>query len=134
MVEVKSSDMSLLFEAPGVTFDSARMTSEHGPGGILGERGRIAGTTEVGVRKSMCGGRGESRHTEILLKTKVVLERDVVGAPSASGKVRSSALLDGRGVPYQSGQAGWPLSPRVNPPGPWSAVIGLPVMEGPSPV
>ena len=39
----------------------------------------VAGTTEVGVRESVCGKPGESRRTEILLKTKVVLEKDVVG-------------------------------------------------------
>ena len=56
MVDVLSSDMSL-------------------PGG----QDRIAGTTEVGVGKSMRGGPDGNRRAEILLKTKVVLVRDVVG-------------------------------------------------------
>jgi len=37
---------------------------------------RIAGTTEVGVAKSVRGVLGESRRVEVL-KTKVVLEKDV---------------------------------------------------------
>ena len=79
-VEVTSSDMFLLFEAPGNMFDGTKMTDEYGsdatptPDGL----GRIAGTTEVGVGKNVCGGPGESRRPEILLKTKVVLEKDVV--------------------------------------------------------
>ena len=71
-VEVTSKDMSLLFEAPGTTFNDARMIDEFGPdgGSTPGRRDRIAGTT---------GGRvGESRRTEILLKTKVVLEEDII--------------------------------------------------------
>ena len=78
-VEVKSSDMTLLFEAPDTTFDSTRMVNEFGSDGVRtpGRRDRIAGTTEVGVGKR-CGGPDGSRQEEILLKTKVVLERDVV--------------------------------------------------------
>ena len=80
-VEVTSKDMSLLFEAPGTTFNDARMIDEFGPdgGSTPGRRDIIAGTTEVGVGKSMCGRAGESRRTEILLKTKVVLEKDIIG-------------------------------------------------------
>ena len=40
---------------------------------------RIAGTTEVGVAKSVCGGPSGDRCGEILLKRKVVLEKDVIG-------------------------------------------------------
>ena len=81
MVDVTSSDMSLIFEQPNAEFDDATMTNEFGsdsaskPGG----RDKIAGTTEVGVGKSTCGGPGEPRREEILLKPKVVLVRDVVG-------------------------------------------------------
>ena len=81
MVDVTSSDMGLLFEAPDSVFDEARMIDEFEPGGgsKRGRRNRIAGTTEVGVEKSICRNPGEARRAEILLKTKVVLEKDVVG-------------------------------------------------------
>lgn len=80
MVEVTSSDMFLLFETPGAVFDDARMTDEFGPGGAStpGEQDGIAATTEVGVGKNVSEGSGKARHTEILLKTKVVLEKDIV--------------------------------------------------------
>ena len=78
-MEVTSSDMSLLFEAPGTVFDDAKMTDDSGSGDVSvpGRHDKIAGTTEVGVEKSICRA-GESRRTEILLKTKVVLEKDVI--------------------------------------------------------
>ena len=78
-VDVTSSDMFLIFEAPGTIFDDARMTNEFGSDGAPApeRQDRIAGTTEVGVGKSVCGA-GKSRHKEILLKTKVVLEKDIV--------------------------------------------------------
>ena len=77
-VEVMSSDMTLLFEAPGAVFDDTRMTNEFGSDGTPNPEGRdrIAGTTEVGVLKSVLEP-GESRRTLVLLKTKVVLEKDV---------------------------------------------------------
>lgn len=80
MVDVTSSDMSLLFEAPDTVFDDARMIDEFGSGGpfVPGRQDRIVGTTEVGVGKSISGA-GKSRRTQILLKTKVVLRKDVVG-------------------------------------------------------
>ena len=93
MVEVTSSDMSLLFEAADTVFDDTRMKNEFGsdsastPGG---QDDRIAGTIEVGVGKSVFGGAGKDRGKEILLKTKVVLEKDVVGpsgVESGSGGV-----------------------------------------------
>ena len=79
MVEVTSSDMVLLFEAPDTVFDDARMADEfESDDTTTSERqDRIAGTTEVGVGKSISEGAGKGP-TEILLKTKVVLERDVV--------------------------------------------------------
>ena len=79
MVDVLSSDVTLLFEAPDTVFDEARMTNEFGSDSVSvpGGRDRIAGTTEVGVVKSVHGGPGGNRRVEILLKTKVVLENDV---------------------------------------------------------
>ena len=81
MVEVLSSDMSLLFEAPDTVFDEARMANEFGSGGapVPGGQDRIAGTTGVGIGKGMRGGPDRNRRAEIPLKTKVVLVRDVVG-------------------------------------------------------
>jgi hypothetical protein len=80
VVEVISRDTYLLVEAPHTVFDDARMTDEYGSDGAStsGRQDMVAGTTEVGVGKSMCGGPGKGRHVEILLKTKVVLEKDVV--------------------------------------------------------
>ena len=81
MVDVTSSDMSLFLETPGNPFDGARMINEFGADSAVkpGRRGRIAGTTEVGVQKSACKKPGETRHVEVLLMPKVVLEKDVVG-------------------------------------------------------
>ena len=81
MVEVISSNMYLLAEASDSVFDDARMIDEYGSDGAStpGRQDRVAGTTEVGVGKSVCGGSGEGRRVEVLLKTKVVLEKDVVG-------------------------------------------------------
>jgi len=80
MVEVASSDMSLVFETPLTVFDETRMTNEFGSdeASTPGRRDKVAGTTEVGVKQSVCGGRDKGRRTEVLLKTKVVLEKDVV--------------------------------------------------------
>ena len=80
MVDVTSSDMTLLFEAQNVVFDEVRMANEFGSDSVFRpERGdRIAGTTEVGLVKSVRGGPDGSRRAEVLLKTKVVLEKDVV--------------------------------------------------------
>jgi len=79
-VDVTSSDMTLLFETAGAKFDEARMSNDYGcnDARTLGRQDKIAGTTEVGVGKSMCGGPGESRREEILLKVKVILEKDVL--------------------------------------------------------
>ena len=74
MLEVTSSDMSLLFEAPGTAFDNTRMTNEFGSGGSQDE---VAGTIEVGVGKSIGARPGEDRRVEILLGANVVLERDI---------------------------------------------------------
>ena len=81
MVDVTSSDMSLIFHYPDALFEDAKMANEFGADSAAkpGEKERIAGTTEVGVQKSVCKKPGEPRHVEILLKPKVVLEKDVVG-------------------------------------------------------
>ena len=82
MVEVTSSDMSLLFEAPRVLFDEARMTDEFSPdsASTAGRQDKVAGTTEVGVGKSVSGGPGKGRRVDVLLKVKVVLEKDIAGS------------------------------------------------------
>ena len=84
MVEVMSSDMSLLFETPGTAFDGARMASEFESNGAQStdcSRGdTVAGVTELGVGKRACGGPAEPARVSVLLKTKVVLERDVAAS------------------------------------------------------
>ena len=78
MVDVAPSGMFLVYETPHTAFDEAKMINEFGSeASTLGREGKIAGTIEVGVGKSVCGGRGEGRRTEVLLKVKVVLEKDV---------------------------------------------------------
>ena len=87
-VDITSSDMFLLFENRGTPFDDAKMTNEYGSDGVAspgrrdkrGRRYKIAGTTEVGVGKSICEGSGKSRRKVILLKTNVVLNTDVAGS------------------------------------------------------
>ena len=81
MIDVMSSDVTLLFEAPNAVFDEARMANEFGSdsASVPGGQDRIAGTTEVGVEKIIRGGPGGNLRVETLLKTKVVLEKDVVG-------------------------------------------------------
>jgi len=78
-VKIISSDMSLLFEAPGTLFDGARMINDFESDDAPGpeRQDTIAGTAGVGVGKSICGAEGD-RRAEILLKTKVVLEKDLV--------------------------------------------------------
>ena len=82
MTEVSSSDVFLLFETPGTIFDKSRMANEIKSGGAPtdpGQGNEVAGVTELGVGKGVSGGRGKSRRVDILLKTKVVLEKDVMG-------------------------------------------------------
>jgi len=78
MVDVASSDLSLLYGYPGAMFDKTKMTNEFGSDSACkpGKEGKIAGTTEVGVEKSICG-QGETRRAETLLKVKVVLKKDL---------------------------------------------------------
>ena len=80
MVDVASSDLSLLYGHPDTMFNKAKMTNKLESDGACkpGKEGKIVGTTEVGVEKSICE-QGETRHAETLLKVKVVLEKDVVG-------------------------------------------------------
>ena len=80
MVEVASSDLSLLYGYPDTAFDEAKMINEFGSDSACkpGKEGKIVGTTEVGVEKSICG-QGKTGRAETLLKAKVVLEVDVVG-------------------------------------------------------
>jgi hypothetical protein len=79
MVDITSSDMRLLFETPSTDFDHTRMTDEFESGGGSTPKGqdKVVVTTEVGVEKSV-GRRGEPHHTQVLLKAKVVLEKDLV--------------------------------------------------------
>ena len=80
MVDVASGGMSLLYGYPDTMFDEAKMANKFGSDSACkpGEEGKIVGTTEVGVEKSIYG-QGETRRAETLLKVKVVLEKDVVG-------------------------------------------------------
>ena len=80
MADITSSDMCLLFETPRTDFDDTRMEREYesGEAFIPGRQNKVAGTTEVGVEKRVSGGRGEGlRQTEVLLKAKVLLDRDL---------------------------------------------------------
>jgi hypothetical protein len=103
-VEVISSNVYLLVEAPDTLFDDARMINEFESDGAStpGGQERVAGMTEVGVGKNVCGGPGESRRVEVLLKTKVVLEKDVVG----SRKIESDAGDAGSGGDGDGGGGG----------------------------
>jgi hypothetical protein len=81
MIDITSSDTSLFFETPGTVFDDVRMARETAfdetftPGG----KDIVAGTTEVGVERSVGEGQGEDQRMEILLKAKVVWEKDLTG-------------------------------------------------------
>ena len=79
--DVTSSDMCLLFELPSTLFDDTRMTKEYEPheGSTPKGQEKVVGTTEVGVEKCVHGRRGERPRTGVLLKTKVVLEKDLAG-------------------------------------------------------
>ena len=80
MVEITSSDMFPLSIAPRTVFDKTIMTDEFGSDEAQStprKQDIVAGTTEMGVTKSVCGRRGEDRRTEVLLKARVVLEKDV---------------------------------------------------------
>jgi hypothetical protein len=78
MMDVVSCDVCLLFERPGSVFSDTRMTKEIDSDEASAPRrqDKVAGTTELGLGKSVCGGQGKDRRTEVLLKSKVVLEGD----------------------------------------------------------
>ena len=82
MVDVISSNMYLLVAAPDTAFGDERMFNEFGSDGAStpGGQGKVVGTTEVGVGKRVYGGPGNDQREEILLKIKVVLEKDIVGS------------------------------------------------------
>ena len=79
MADITSADMYLLVEAARTPFTDTRMSKEFEfdecptPDG----RDRVAGTTGVGVAKTLCGARGEAQDMKYLLKAKVVLESDL---------------------------------------------------------
>ena len=79
MVDIISSDMCLLFETPSTAFNQVRMTKEIESDETFTPQGDdiVAGTTEVGIEKRVGEGPGEGRRTEILLKAKVVLKKDL---------------------------------------------------------
>ena len=83
MVDITSSDMRLLFGTPSTSFDDKRMSKECDKDSTPGGQDiKVAGTTEVGVEKTVYERRGERRPcggrcTTILLKAKVVLEKDI---------------------------------------------------------
>ena len=88
-VDVTSSDMHLLFETPGGVFDFTRMSNEFRSNGAPNHKSKdktVAVTTGVGVGKKVSQG-----HTEVLLKAKVVLERDLRGSQEVEGE--SSCVL-----------------------------------------
>jgi hypothetical protein len=93
MVKVIPSNIRFLVEAPDAVFDDAGMMNEFGSDGASTPEqwDRVAGTTEVGIGKSVCGRIGEGLRAETLLKTKVVLEKDVVG----SSKIESGGGVEG---------------------------------------
>ena len=78
--DILPCDVCLLYEAPCSVFDAGRMTREIESDDAPTPRGqdKVAGTTEVGLEKSVSLGRGKGRRTQILLKAKVVLEKDLV--------------------------------------------------------
>lgn len=78
MVDIASCDMSLLYVHPRTEFNDARMSTEFESNRSATRRqGKVAGVTEVGVEKRV-GKRGEGLRTKVLLKAKVILERDLV--------------------------------------------------------
>ena len=88
-VDVTSSDMHLLFETPGGAFDRSRMSNELRSNGVPNHKSNdktVAATTGVGVGKKVSQGL-----TEVLLKAKVVLERDLRGPQEVEGE--SSCVL-----------------------------------------
>ena len=79
MMDIASSDMYLLFQSPRTVFDGTKMTKEFESNSTppLQSEDTVAGTTEVGVGKSVCGMEAEGLSIQVLLKAKVVLENDL---------------------------------------------------------
>lgn len=81
VADIISSDMCLLFETPCTVFNNVGMTKEiefdFDETFTPGREDVVVGTTGVGVGKSVDGGRGEGRRTEVMLKARVVLETDL---------------------------------------------------------
>lgn len=81
IADILSGDMCLLFESPYTEFDGVSMTRvlDHDQGSIPADQNKLAGTTEVGLGKSVFEAeRGEvGILAEVLLKAKVVLEWDL---------------------------------------------------------
>lgn len=85
MVDITSSDMYLLFETPRTAFDERRMTNEFESYESLARqrRDKVAGTTRVGVQKSVGGRSGNGQRSKVVLKARVILERDVADMEEA---------------------------------------------------
>ena len=81
MADITSGDVSLLVACPHSEFSDASMSLEFESDAPATSRRRdkVAGTTEVGVEKRV-GKRGEGSQTKVLLKAKVVLEKDLEGS------------------------------------------------------
>jgi hypothetical protein len=79
IVDITSSDMRLIYETPSTDFDHTRMTDEFESDrdSIPKGQDKVVVTTEVGVEKSV-GRLGQPPHTQVLSKSKVVLEKDLV--------------------------------------------------------
>lgn len=77
MVDILSCDMCLLIESPCTTFDEKWMTKEVESYESSRRRDKVAGTTGVGVWKSVGARQSGGQRTKVLLKTRVILERDV---------------------------------------------------------
>lgn len=79
IVDIISSDMCLLFETPFTAYNDLRMAKEidQFDDRIPGGEDAVAATTEVGVGKCVGERQGEGRRMEVLLKAKVVLEKDL---------------------------------------------------------
>ena len=79
MVDIASSDMYLLFQSPRTVFDGTKMTKEFESNSApsLQSEDTVAGTTEVGVGRSVSGVEADGPSVQVLLKAKVVLENDL---------------------------------------------------------
>ena len=79
VLEIAFSDMTPLYEVPGTRSDDTRISNEYGSDGGPTPSGQeiVAGTTEVRFAKRVSEEAGKGHRVELLLKTKVVLEREV---------------------------------------------------------